>query len=90
MKNQIRALVVVSVLASGSVQAAEQFDRGTCASIKGAVELFLALADAKFKEQESLRNNDAIAAADEAFKVAAAFSDLVENYATAYAAFCKP
>ena len=82
-------LILLGALASGAAQGEEGFDAESCSAIRGAVELFLGLADAKFKEAEQLRGRGEAAVADQRFREAASLSGLAANYATVFDTFCE-
>ena len=90
MLNLKFSLFLTLLVAGEIATAAEGFEETNCRAIKGAVELFLALADENFKEAERLRQSGDETGADATFGEASAMTELAENYSVVYATFCKP
>jgi hypothetical protein len=85
MRIFVHASIVVLAMVNVA-EADEKFDPTTCGAVKGAVEQFLTLADASFKEAEKLRQSANMKAADVNFKEAISMSELAENYSAVYTA----
>lgn len=85
-----RASAIIIFIMAGAAESAEQFDQTSCNAVKGAVELFLGIADENSKEAEIRRRNGDIVDADSKFEDASSMSELAENYSVVYATFCKP
>ncbi len=90
VKSLTRAYAIIMLIMAGAAESAEQFDQTSCSAVKGAVELFLGIADENFKEAEIRRRNGDIVGADSKFEDASSMSELAENYSVVYATFCKP
>ena len=88
--NRLLYASIIVLAMSNVVEAAEQFDQTACRGVKGAVGLFLGLADASFKEAERLRKIGDATLAGAKFKEAFSMSELAKSYSTVYIAFCKP